>query len=444
MMPVSAFDQSEIVPSRIAEPLYGGAFARLDGAAVPFVLPGELVQVSNAGSLVVEPSPERVAPGCVHFGQCGGCHYQQGRYAVQLGWKTEILGRLLVEAGVRELPAIRTRVAAEWGYRNRIRLRVEPVGSGAGRGFRVGYSRPESNEFLPIAMCPIAAPLLWRTAEALLRLSAEDTLAARWLASTAEVELFCTRDESRLQALFWMRDAQAARGQPDGFGRLCERLREWVPELAGAGTELHPELNRRVRQSWPGAAWGAAGLQYACGGRSYWVSRGAFFQVNRFLVEALLEMVCGQAGGGLAWDLFAGVGLFSRALAERCGRVMAVESGEVASRDLAAAARGGKGQPGFTAVRAPVLEFLGAQATQRERPELVVLDPPRAGLGVEGAATLARVGAARVVYVSCDPVTLARDLAVLTRTVYRVESIEMVDLFPQTFHLETVVFLTRR
>lgn len=444
MMPIRAFDPSETVTSRITEPLYGGAFGRQAGGTLPFVLPGELVENRGAESMVVKPSSERIVPGCVHFGFCGGCHYQQGRYEAQVGWKVEILGRLLADTGVSLEAAIETRTAAEWGYRNRIRLRVEPENREVGQGFRVGYSRPESNEFLPITMCPIAAPLLWRAAEALLGLAAEDAPAARWLASAAEVELFCTGDESRLQAMFFLRDAEPARTSADGFARLCERLQMKVPELVGAGAELHPELNRRVRRGWTGAAWGAAGLNYACGGRAYWVSRGAFFQVNRFLVETLLDLVCAQAAGGLAWDLFAGVGLFSRALAERCGRVIAVESGEVASRDLAVAARGAKGQPGFTAVRAPVLEFLESQATQRERPELVVLDPPRAGLGVAGAAALARVGAARVVYVSCDPVTLARDLAVLTRAAYQVESVQMVDLFPQTFHLETVVFLTRR
>ena len=440
MMPANASDQPPILLSRISDPIYGGGFQRENGAALPFVLPGELVRAGGPELEVLESSPERVTPGCVHFGQCGGCHYQQGRYQAQVGWKMEILGRLLADAGIQEVPAMEARVAGEWGYRNRIRLRIEPEGT----GFRAGYSRPESNHFLPIVMCPIAAPLLWRAAEAVLQLGREDAQAARWLASTAEVELFCTGDESRLQVLLLLRDAEAARGPADRFGRLCECLRERVPELAGAGAELHPELNRRVRRSWAGAAWGAAGLHYACGGRSYWVSRGAFFQVNRFLVDPLLDLVCAQAAGGLAWDLFAGVGLFSRALAERFAQVIAVESGEVASRDLAVAARGGKGQPGFTAVRAPVLEFLHRQKTQRERPELVVLDPPRAGLGVEGAAALARVGAERVVYVSCDPVTLARDLAVLTRTAYRIESVQMVDLFPQTFHLETVVFLIRR
>ena len=440
MTPVSTIAPLQPSAIRIAEPLYGGGFRSEEGVIQPFVLPGELVFAGSSATEILEPSPDRVDPGCVHFGCCGGCHYQQGRYAAQVGWKTEVLRRLLADAGLKELPEIETRIAAEWGYRNRIRLRVEPGEA----GFRVGYSRPESNDFLSISMCPIAAPLLWRAAEALLQLGREDGHAAGWLGSTAEVELFCTGDESRLQASFWMRDAQPVRGRPDGFGRLCERLRERIPELAGAGAELHPELNRRMRRSWNGVSWGAAGLHYASGGRSYWVGRGAFFQVNRFLVDTLLELVCAQAAGGLAWDLFAGVGLFSKALAERCAQVIAVESGELAFRDLAAGARGAKDQRGFTAVRAPVLEFLNAQTTQRERPELVVLDPPRAGLGVEGAAALTRVGAKRVVYVSCDPVTLARDLAVLTRAVYRIESVRMVDLFPQTFHLETVVFLIRR
>jgi 23S rRNA (uracil1939-C5)-methyltransferase len=225
------------------------------------------------------------------------------------------------------------------------------------------------------------------------------------------------------------------------FAAWCERIKRAAPELVGAGAELDPELNRRVRRRWAGVAWGAAGVQYAVAGRSYWVSRGAFFQVNRFLVERLVELVCGDAEGTLAWDLFAGVGLFTRALAERFGRVVAVEAGDVAASDLAAAGKGGKV---FEAVHSSTLDFLRARELQRERPELIVLDPPRAGLGTDDAAEiLGRMGAARIVYVSCDPVTLARDLAVLVRAGYRIESVDMIDLFPQTFHLETVVKLRR-
>ena len=123
---------------------------------------------------------------------------------------------------------------------------------------------------------------------------------------------------------------------------------------------------------------------------------------------------------------------------------MAVEAGAEAAASLAVASRGGKGGAAFSAVQSVTLDFLRARVLERERPELVVLDPPRAGVGVEGAELLARIAAPRVVYVSCDPETLARDLAVLTRSVYRVQAGDLVDLFPQTYHIETVVHLARR
>jgi 23S rRNA (uracil1939-C5)-methyltransferase len=159
--------------------------------------------------------------------------------------------------------------------------------------------------------------------------------------------------------------------------------------------------------------------------------------VNRFLLETLVRLVTEGRAGELAWDLYAGVGLFSRPLSERFGRVIAVEGGEAAARDLTIAGK----TAGFEAVRSGILEFLRAGVLQRERPEMIVLDPPRAGLGVEGCGLLSRIGAAEVVYVSCDPTTLARDLSVLREGGYDVEKLDLVDLFPQTFHMETVVRL---
>ena len=420
---------------RIGSAEYGGTFAAEGEGSFGFVLPGELVRAEPL--VVLEASPDRVAPGCAYFGPCGGCQYQHVSYAAQVGLKTGILRGILSDAGLAEIPSIRMHQADPWGYRNRIRLRVERVGD----EFCVGYSRRATNEFLPVSKCPIAAPLLWRAAETLVALGATDANCGRWLAATSEVELFCTADESRLQMTLVLRDANRDGGS---FPGLCTRLQAALPELAGAGAELDPELNRRVRRRWDGVGWGAPGLNYLVAGRSYWVSRGAFFQVNRWLVQELVELVCDKENGGLAWDLFAGVGLFSRALAERFERVVAVEVGDAAAADLAVAAKGGKGRPGFEAVHAATLDFLRQHELQRERPELIVLDPPRAGVGVETAGVLARIGAPKLVYVSCDPVTLARDLAVLTREMYRVESVDMVDLFPQTFHLETVVRLVRR
>ncbi len=418
---------------RVQKPLYGGAFQAESGAVVALALPGKMVPVQGASQEVLEPASGRVEPGCVHFGVCGGCQYQHARYDVQAGWKREILAGLLAAAGMKALPGIETVTAEPWGYRNRIRLRVALVDGLC----QVGYSRRGTNEFLPIRMCPIAAPVLWRAAEALLQLATTGGRGRLWLESAIEAELFCSGDEGRVQLQLFLGGAGAVRGE--NFAAFCEALKADLPELVGAGVLLDPEANRRTRKSWAGQSWGAAGLSYEVSGRAYWVSRGAFFQVNRFLVEGLVELVCEGAAGQLAWDLYAGVGLFSRVLAERFAQVVAVEGGEIAAADLEAAGR----KAGFASRRQATLEFLHSQEHQRERPDLVVLDPPRAGLGLEGAAVLGRVGAARVVYVSCDPETLARDLAVLVRAGYGVERVVMIDLFPQTFHLETVVWLRR-
>ena len=118
-----------------------------------------------------------------------------------------------------------------------------------------------------------------------------------------------------------------------------------------------------------------------------------------------------------------------------------MEGAEAAAAALAIAGKGRKGSPAFTAIRSPILDFLRASALGRERPSLVLLDPPRAGLGTEGAALLAGLRPAHIVYVSCDPQTLARDLAVLCARGYRLQTVDLVDLFPQTSHLETVVRL---
>jgi 23S rRNA (uracil1939-C5)-methyltransferase len=182
-------------------------------------------------------------------------------------------------------------------------------------------------------------------------------------------------------------------------------------------------------------------MAYRVGEESYWITRGGFFQVNRFLVERLVALVTDGRSGGLAWDLFAGVGLFSRVLARRFERVTAVEANSVASADNRAALA--KLGVGHSAVAETTAEFLRRAVVERERPELVVLDPPRAGAGLEACALLERLGPGAMVYVSCDPATLARDLAAL-RTGYAVRALHLVDLFPQTAHLETVAVLERK
>jgi 23S rRNA (uracil1939-C5)-methyltransferase len=342
--------------------------------------------------------------------------------------KVAILQETLERAGLTALPAMQTHTGEPWAYRNRTRLRIAELEA----TLRVGYNRRGSNEFLAIRECPISAPLVWCAAEALLQIAAESSTTGRLLRAAAEVEFFTTGDEKKLQMTLLVRRAQP------GFRALCERMQELVPELAGADVSLasSSESQRRVRSPRLLENWGADGLNYLVAGESYWISRGGFFQVDRFLVDELVRIVTSGRRGIVAWDLYAGVGLFSRALTKTFQQVIAVEA---AANDLFRSFKG----LGKRAVETTTVEFLRRAVIQRERPDLIVMDPPRAGVGAEVCALLARISSPEIVYVSCDPVTLARDLKLLVAAGYNIAEIHMVDMFPQTFHLETVMILRR-
>ena len=160
--------------------------------------------------------------------------------------------------------------------------------------------------------------------------------------------------------------------------------------------------------------------------------------MNRWIVDDLVDCVRADRSGELAWDLFAGVGLFARGLAKAFGQVVAVESAPASMTALAHNLEGTGGR----SVTAETLAFLRSQSG-KAKPDLIVVDPPRAGLGAETTSLLAAIGPPTIVYVSCDPATLARDLFALIGSGYTLSSITLADLFPQTFHLESVVELRR-
>jgi 23S rRNA (uracil1939-C5)-methyltransferase len=384
---------------------------------------------------IVVAAAERIAPACRHFGVCGGCNYQHAGYATQLGFKQAILRETLERGGVRAPEQIDLLAAAteaqSWGYRNRIRLAFDAQGN-------PGYRGRRSHAVIPIAECPIAAPLLVRAAATVAEVVRQLTPALR----RTEISLFCDAEETSLLASLFTADV--AHGGGEKFTGLARGLAERIPALKGmelidngraegrADDRARPPSPRTVAQ------WGETSLLYRAGGFDYRVDHGAFFQVNRWLVDGLVEQVTAGYKGKLAWDLFAGVGLFARKLAESFARVVAVESAPQATAALKENLRG----TGGSAVRASTLDFLRGSG-KGERPDLVVVDPPRTGLGGEITALLAEVAAPRLVYVSCDPATLARDLRALVATGYTVEKVTLADLFPQTFHLETVVHLRR-
>ena len=422
---------------QIEKPVYGGAFlARVDGKAVfvPLALPGEVVRVRMMEEKrgystaeveeVVTAAPERIAPTCGYFGACGGCSYQHADYATQLKLKQAILRETLARGGV-EVPVELTVLAADsWGYRNRIRLAFDAAGN-------AGYRGRRSHTVVRVSECPIAAPLLIEAGLAFAEIARNFAPALR----AAEIALFCNADETALLASVFVGSPTGAR-----FGEFGQALAERMPALIGAELVMESRAEKRAETTQPRtiARWGAGSIHYRAAGFDYRVDHGAFFQVNRWLVDALVERVTRGRKGELAWDLFAGVGLFARKLAEDFSRVVAVESAPGAIAALEENLRGTSG----TAVKAETLAFLRRNISGA-RPDVIVADPPRTGLGAEITALLARVAAPAIVYVSCDPATLARDLKALVSDGYAIESVALADLFPQTSHLESVVQLRR-
>jgi 23S rRNA (uracil1939-C5)-methyltransferase len=385
--------------------VYGGeGLGRLEGRAVlaPFVLPGERVRVRSVAEKpglvraalleVLAAAPERVAPPCPYFMRCGGCHYQHAPYETQLALKRGILEDQLRRIGKIAPSAEIGVVAGEpWGYRNRVQLHIA--------GGALGYREAQSRKLCPIEQCPIASPAI-NGAIGTLREMLRDS---RWPRFVRGIELFTNETEIQLNVL-------------ETEHPVARRFFDWCAE--------------RI----PSLVSGA--LDYPAAGHTWRVSHGSFFQVNRFLIDKLVETALDGAEGQTALDLYAGVGLFSLALTQRFAAVTAVESGARAAGDLRCnAERAG------LALRVEQTDAEVWMEQLETAPDFVLLDPPRAGIGKRMVERLAQLRPPKLAIVSCDPATLARDLAGLTGAGYRIERLTLVDLFPQTYHLETVARL---
>jgi 23S rRNA (uracil1939-C5)-methyltransferase len=220
---------------------------------------------------------------------------------------------------------------------------------------------------------------------------------------------------------------------------FAEGLRTAMPEILSIALLRHPVQSSKshpvVPLADPKILVGSGALIYKTNSAEYRVSAGSFFQVNRHLTDELVDLVVDARSGTTALDLYAGVGLFSVVLARNFERVIAVESSQTSHSDLQ------YNRPGnVKAVHATTEHYL--KNGGKIRADLVVVDPPRSGLGEDIARTLAELRAPRITYVSCDPATLARDLRVLVGSGYRIGQTHLIDLFPQTYHLETVIHLT--
>ena len=386
---------TDIIEARIEKLVFGGdGLARVDGRAVfiPYTAPGDLVRARITESKkrfaraelveLLEPGPDRREPPCPYFGPCGGCQLQHVTYETQVQAKGGFVRDALERIGRLDIPGeipIHTAPGSEFGYRIRATAHVVHTS----RETLFGYFGARSHRVVDIASCPLLV----------------EELDAAW---------------------------QRARAAREGLLRLRH-----VDLAAGdEGTAAEPPI----------ATVGGAALTTRVGDITYTFSPAVFFQANRPLLGDLVASATAGESGALAVDLYAGVGLFAIPLSRAFERVVAVE-GFAQAADFARANASANGAENVEVLDEPVEAWLERSADEPGAIDLVLLDPPRAGLGEAPARRLAALAPSRIVYVSCDPTTLARDLRVLADGGYRLESVEAFDLFPQTFHVETVARL---
>ena len=400
---------------------------------VPFVLEGETIEASiveqkrgfarGRAENILQASPQRVEPPCPYFGRCGGCQYQHIRYEHQLEIKAAILKETLRRIAKLELETeITIHPSQPWNYRNRTRLQVRTAPE-----FALGYYKFNSHEVLPVEQCPVSSPLINRAISAFWQLGREGKVPD----GIREIEFFVDAEDTELLIEASCEPGTPITGWADAARRTLQEITGIVVYKTAASREGKPVEPKKIATSGPEE------IKYKVDGVPYRVSAGSFFQINRHLINELVSIVCQRDGDDVALDLYAGVGLFSTFLSRNFAQVIAVESSQTSHLDLLH-----NSPANVKAVRATTADFLRS-AKGKLRPDLVVLDPPRSGLGETVVQSLVGLGAHRMTYISCDPATASRDLVGLLSAGYRIEQAHLVDLFPQTYHLESVFHLVR-
>lgn len=333
---------------------------------------------------VIEPGPQRIAPECRYFGKCGGCDFQQMTYASQIAAKVGIIKDCLHRIGKIDIGDQIKVIESpnHLGYRSRARWHIDRTKR------KLGYFRRDTRDIIDIDVCPILTPGLQSALE-------------------------YTRENMDWETIWGeMAEVEAATGD-DGLVSL------YSSELVEPTAEL----------------------THTVGGETFIFSARAFFQANKFLIPALIEVAIGDHKGDMAYDLYSGVGLFTLPLARRFKSVVSVEespnAAEFARRNIENARL-----TNVQFVKSSVASFL------RERTnlpvDLLLLDPPRSGTEKWTIPSIVKLEPRNISYVSCEPSILARDLKDLTDAGYKIDKVTAIDLFPQTHHIETVVQLSTK
>jgi 23S rRNA (uracil1939-C5)-methyltransferase len=393
--------------------IYGGeVMGRLpDGRAVfvPFALPGETIRACLVeekrgfarGELVevLAESPERISPRCKHFMACGGCQYQHIPYQVQVEAKADILRDQLIRIGKIDHPTVQPAIPSPtpWNYRNHIQFHLDEEG-------RLGFQAARSHQIVPIDECHLpeeAISLLWPQLE------------IEPMADLLRVGLRVGASEEVMLVL--------ESGTDKAF--------DFNVEVPIAAVQIGPEQTHILSDLFY--------LEMAVLDRTFRVSGGSFFQVNTPMAAAMVEHLLAHlplTPEATVLDVYCGVGLFSAFLAPKVGRLIGVEVIPSAVDDF-----------GINLDEFDHVEIYQAEAEEvlpglDVQPNVILVDPPRAGLGRGVLDALLQLSPPTLAYVSCDPATLARDAKRLAAGGYTLKQITPFDLFPQTYHIESISF----
>ncbi|MGH9341319.1 MAG: 23S rRNA (uracil(1939)-C(5))-methyltransferase RlmD [Acidobacteriota bacterium] len=462
--------KGELVELEIHSAAYEGlAVARADGLVV-FVqnaVPGDRVQArivkkrKNHAEAVVEEvlqaSQQRTEPRCKYFGVCGGCSWQNVAYEHQLIYKQQQVEETLQHLGgfkdLRVFPTLpspdiyhyRNKMEFTFGPRRWLTRREIDSGQAFDDQLALGLHIPKRfDKILDLDECHLQSPLSVN----ILNKTREIAVLRKWAA-------YVTREHTGFARNLVIRtgchtgqimvNLVTSRSEPAEMRHFAQVLTASVPEITTVVNTIHPGRSPVAQDAEEIAYYGQGTLCERIGGLTFKIAPSTFFQPNTAQAERLYGVVKRLAdlnGNETVYDLYCGVGAISLFLSDRARRLIGVEYQAEAVEDARQnAVANGISNCSFLAGDAS--EVLSEDfIAQNGRPDLVVVDPPRAGMHPNVCRALLRVAAPKIVYVSCNPATQARDLKMVSET-YRITAVQPVDMFPQTYHIENVVALGR-
>lgn len=402
---------------------YGSeAMGRLsDGRAVfvPFGLPGETVRIQLTqekqnfarGEIIeiLKPSSDRITAKCKHFTQCGGCHYQNLPYEKQLLAKADILRDQLQRIGKIENPPVQPTVASpnQWNYRNHVQFHLTDDG-------KVGFINSRGNRTIPIEECHLPEPA---------------------------IDAF--RNDLQFESRMNLERVSLRSGADDDLMLILESETEETPEL-----EIEADVSIvHVYEDHPVVIAGSNSLTIQILGKDFHVSAPSFFQVNNPMAEKMvqhlitnLQLPITNNQSATLLDIYCGVGLFSKFFADKYAKVIGIESAPSSCEDFAINLDEFDNVELYEGAAEEILPALAPQLTE---PIHMIVDPPRAGIDKFALDAILQINPHVIAYVSCDPSTLARDAARLIKGGYTLQHVTPFDLFPQTYHIESISIFTR-